>query len=66
MALKKADAKSLTFEMAGTEGLQSANEMHMHGVSIAWVDADHIRESWTSFEGGKKKEEKVFELARKK
>jgi hypothetical protein len=66
MALKKADAKSLAFEMAGTEGLQSANEMHMHAMTVAWTDADHIRESWTSFDGGKKKEDTVFELTRKK
>jgi hypothetical protein len=66
MALKKADPKSLAFEMAGTDGLASAKEPHMHAMSLSWVDADHIRETWTSFENGVKKEDKAFDLARKK
>jgi hypothetical protein len=66
MTLKKADAKNLAFEMTGTEGLGSAKETHMHAMSVAWVDADHIRETWTSYENGSKKEDKAFELTRKK
>jgi hypothetical protein len=66
MALKKSDPKSLAFETIGTEGLRSATEPHMHAMTVSWVDADHIREIWTSFEGGTKKEDKVFELVRKK
>jgi hypothetical protein len=66
MTLKKADAKGLAFEMAGTDGLGSAKEPHMHAMTVSWVDADHIRETWTSFDNGAKKEDKAFELARKK
>jgi hypothetical protein len=66
MTLTKGDEKALAFEMIGTDGLHSASEAHMHAMTISWSDPDHIREQWTSFDGGKKKEEKVFELARKK
>jgi hypothetical protein len=66
MALKKSDAKGLAFEMTGSEGLRSPKEPHMHAMSVAFLDADHIRESWTSFDGGVKKDEKVFDLTRKK
>jgi hypothetical protein len=38
----------------------------MHAVTVSFVDADHIREAWTSFENGARKEEKTFELARTK
>jgi hypothetical protein len=66
MALKKSDAKSVSFEMTGSEGLRSPKESHMHAMSVAFLDDNHIRESWTSFDGGVKKDEKVFELQRKK
>jgi hypothetical protein len=66
MTLKQADAKSLAFEMKGNEGLRAPGEPHMHAMSVAFVDPDHVRESWTSFETGGKKSEKLFELARQK
>jgi hypothetical protein len=66
MTLKRADAKGLAFEMAGTDGLGAAKEPHMHAMTVSWVDADHIRETWTSFDNGARKEDKSFELARKK
>jgi hypothetical protein len=66
MSLRKADAKSLAFEMVGTEGIGSANEMHMHAMTVSFVDADHIKEAWTSYENGARKDEKTFDLTRSK
>lgn len=66
MTLKKADDKSVAFEMASNDGLRAPGEMHMHAMNVSWTDADHIKEEWTSFENGAKKEGKVFELTRKK
>jgi hypothetical protein len=66
MLLKKADARGLSFEMVKSDGLRSASEPHMHAMTVSWPDADHIREVWTSFDKGQAREEKVFELARKK
>jgi hypothetical protein len=56
---------SLSFEAAGTEGLRSASELHMHAMTVSSTDGDHIRETWTSFADGRAKDEKVLELARK-
>jgi hypothetical protein len=64
MILKKADARALSFELVGSEGLRSEAEPHMHAMTVSFVDADHIRETWTSFAGGKPKEQKSFELSR--
>jgi hypothetical protein len=66
MTLRKADANTLTFELHGSEGLRSPSEAHMHAVTIALVDDDHVRETWTSYDKGQPKEQKSFELTRKR
>lgn len=66
MTLRKSDARGLSFELAGTEGLRAAGEPHMHAMSVSWTDGDHLRESWTSFDKGQPKEEKIFDLTRRK
>src|SRR5262249_42594043 len=66
MTVKKSDPKSLQFELAGSEGLHSAAEPHMHSLTLAWKDPDHIQEAWVSVESPTKKTDKVFELTRKK
>jgi hypothetical protein len=66
MKFKKGDDKSMSFEMMGTQGIGSSNEMHMHSLTLTWVDADHIRQEWVSWDKGKKQEPTVIELARKK
>jgi hypothetical protein len=66
MSLTKSDDKGLVFEMAGVEGLRSKDEMHMHAMVLTLSNANRIREEWTSFEAGKRKDSKIFELTRKK
>jgi hypothetical protein len=66
MVLKKSDAHGLAFELAGAEGLRSPADPHMHAMSVAWVDGDHVHETWTSFDKGVAKDTKTFELARKR
>lgn len=65
MTLKSADAHGLSFEATGGDGLRSPSEMHMHAMTLSFIDGDHIRETWTSFDQGRPKDEKVFELTRK-
>src|SRR5262249_15112361 len=65
LRLKKADAKTWEFEMQGHEGLGSKDEPHMHALKVTWIDSNHIRQEWTSFEKGTKKETKSFEMTRK-
>jgi len=33
-------------------------------MTLSWIDGDHIRETWTSFDHGRPKDEKVFDLTR--
>jgi hypothetical protein len=66
MTLKKSDEKSVAFEMAAPQGISSPKEPHMHAVTITWVDADHVREEWTHFADGVKKDSMVFTWSRKK
>lgn len=66
MVLKKTGDNEMDFEMKGTTGLGSAKEMHMHGMTITWKDADHITESWYLYSGGKKQASCPFELTRVK
>jgi hypothetical protein len=65
MKLKKANDKTLVFEMAGVDGIGSKKDMHMHGLTLTWKDKDHVTQEWTLFKNGKKVDTKVIELARK-
>jgi hypothetical protein len=58
---------SLVFECDGKVGnAASHDEQHMHAVTITFVDADHVKEVWSTFEGGKPKgEPHVIMLTRK-
>ena len=38
----------------------------MHAMTVSFVDADHVKESWTSYENGARKDEKTFDLTRTK
>jgi hypothetical protein len=40
--------------------------MHMHGAKITFIDADHIRATWSSMQAGKGMGDAQFDLARKK
>jgi hypothetical protein len=66
MDLKKADAKSLFFDMDGTNGITSANEPHMHSLKLTMKDNDHLKQEWDFYNEGKKTETSVFNLTRKK
>lgn len=64
MTLKKSTDNSFSFEMVGTKGVASANEMHMHAVTLT-VDGNKLKSEWTSFKDGKKGDVKVFVLTKK-
>lgn len=64
MKLKKSQDKSFTFEMVGTNGISSKNEMHMHAVTLT-IDGNKLKQEWTNYKDGKKGEQVVFELTKK-
>lgn len=66
MKLKKADAKSIAFEMVGTNGIQSLKELHMHAIKLTFNDADTLTQEWTNYEKGKPGETATFSFKRQK
>ena len=64
MVLKKADGKTMTFEIQKSEGLSSPSESHMHAVTLTMVDANTLQEEWSQFENGKKTDAVTFNFKR--
>lgn len=65
LELKTASAEKLELVLAKKDsGLSSPKELHMHSLTIAFSDPDHITETWTSYESGKLQESSVFQLSR--
>jgi hypothetical protein len=56
----------LVFEFAGGTNLKAERDMYMHGVTITFVDEDHIQSKWVSYSGGKQAEVNLFDLRRRK
>jgi hypothetical protein len=64
MTLKKADARTLDLVFAKDNDINPAKETHMHALSIAFEDDDHIVQKWTTFEQGKAKGVVTLNLTR--
>jgi hypothetical protein len=56
----------MMFEMTGTDGIKSAEEMHMHAMRFKWdrKDANKMTAEWTSFGNGKGGKPSVFVFKR--
>ncbi len=65
MKLKKADEKSISFEMTKPIGVASMKEPHMHAMAMKFDGDDTITHEWTSYDNGKKKDTAVFNFKRK-
>lgn len=53
MKLVKSTADSLTFDLAPTPGLNVQKDMHMHGATYTFIDADHFKLEGVSWKDGK-------------
>ena len=51
--LKRRVVPALDDEFAKDNDINPAKETHMHALSIAFEDNDHIVQKWTTFEKGK-------------
>jgi len=49
----KGDPKSLKFSMVDVTNLAKPTDMHMTGLTISFLDANHISQEWTFSENGK-------------
>jgi hypothetical protein len=55
----------IKFEGDGGTNMKPEDK-HMHTLTITFVDADHIKQDWTLFDGGKEQTVVTILLARKK
>jgi hypothetical protein len=55
----------LEFKFAGGSNIDPGKDAHMHELTLTFVDADHLRATWTSYSAGKPSGVKTFELKRK-
>ena len=56
---------SIKFEGDGGTNMKPEDQ-HMHTLTVTFVDADHITQDWTLFDGGKEKTVVSIPLTRKK
>jgi hypothetical protein len=66
MVLKSADAKSIALDFDPKCTVNAKSEMHMHALTITFVDADTITQDWKMFDEGKMKDSHPFTLKRVK
>jgi hypothetical protein len=61
----KQKANQFDFQFTGASNMESADEMHMHGVVYTFVDDDTLRAEWSHYVDGKEAGTAVLELKRK-
>ncbi len=59
------EPNTLSFRFAGGANMKDTDQ-HMHAARFTFVDADHVKATWTSFDDGKPAGEAVFDLTRSK
>jgi hypothetical protein len=57
---------TLRFVCDGGSNMKCATDKHMHSLVLTFVDADHVKQDWALFDGGKEQAVHTFNLARKK
>lgn len=65
MKLKQADDKRMVFEMDKPQGIASADEAHMHGLTLTLKDKNTLQHDWSHYEGGKATQTVTFLLHKK-
>jgi hypothetical protein len=60
------DASKLEFKFAGGSNINPGKDMHMHDLTLTFVDADRVRAEWTLYRDGQQSGVKTFDLKRKK
>lgn len=64
MQLQKISGDKYFFEMNGTQGIASADEPHMHQLTLTMRGKDKLRQDWVLFVNGKKQDSSTFNLTR--
>jgi hypothetical protein len=66
LQLTNATSSEMTFALDGSRGIGSPQEMHMHGLTLAWADPDHLTQTWTSYSEGQPVGTTTFSVTRKR
>lgn len=61
-----ADPKKMQFRFLDGTNLKAEEDFHMHDATIEFVDKDHLKSEWVSFQRGKAVGAAKFDLQRKK
>jgi hypothetical protein len=64
-AAKDQKAGVIKFEGDGGTNMKPEDK-HMHTLTVTFVDADHVKQDWTLFDGGKEQTVVTINLVRKK
>jgi len=65
-AAKDSKDGTLKFTCSGGTNMTCSSDKHMHSLLITFVDAEHIKEDWALYDGGKELGVHSFTLTRKK
>jgi hypothetical protein len=65
-AEKESKPGSIRFICDGGSNMKCASDKHMHALTLTFVDADHLKQDWALYDGGKEQGVHSFNLARKK
>ena len=65
MTLQDADAGHLVFEMKQPQGIASAEESHMHALTLTLKDKNTLQQDWVNYDKGKPAQTATFLLHRK-
>lgn len=63
-SVKQEHPNKLTLRFIDGTGMRSHNDMHMHELTITYMDHDHITHQWTLFDKGKKRTTEIFSFTR--
>ncbi|MCH8040613.1 MAG: hypothetical protein IH977_09760 [Nitrospinae bacterium] len=61
----KSKPNGITFTYIDGTGMRSTHDLHMHELTITFLDKDHITHQWTLFDKGQKKVIETFVFTRK-
>ena len=64
MELKNATEKTLDFDFSEDNTIDPTSEQHMHGLMLEMPDANHLKQSWKSYENGSHNHTTIFDLKR--
>lgn len=65
MKAKAGDANRIEFKCCGVSNLASPSQLYMGELTITFIDANHMRQEWRSFENGKAGEPMAMDFVRR-